>query len=128
MTERATRAQDELMSLFGKLNHEQLEVAVRSLIWLVHQFRSGVGLTEPFFIVPDNSLLQDIRHASEQDGRLARYVGIQSFAYFLRNYTNLDVRLVITPAIFFESIGRRELKSESEYKQLLRQLHGELAP
>jgi hypothetical protein len=128
LTEREQRTRDELGSLFKELSYEQLRVAVHSLRVLVWEFTNAVGLQEPYYVVPDNSLLQDIRHAFEQDGRLARYAGIQSFAYFLRNYTNLDVRLVITPAIFFESIGRRELKSESDYKQVLRQLHSELAP
>jgi hypothetical protein len=127
MTDRGTRAQDELMRLFEKLDLNQLAIAEHSLRVLVWEFTPAVGLPEPYYVVPDNSLLQDIRHASQQDGRLTRYVGIQSFAYFLRNYTNLDVRLVITPTIFFESIGRRELKSESDYKQALRQLHNELS-
>jgi hypothetical protein len=128
MTERGQRTRDEISSLFKELSHEQLYEAVYSLRVLVWELTSAVGLPEPYYVVPDNSLLQDIRHAFEPNGRLARYVGIRSFAYFLRNYTNLDVRLVITPAIFFESIGRRELKSESDYKQVLRQLHSELAP
>jgi hypothetical protein len=77
-----------------------------------------VGLPEPYFMVPDNSLLQDLRRASEEERRFPRYVAIEGFAYFLRNYTRLDTRIVITPTIFFESIGMRELRNEYEYREI----------
>jgi hypothetical protein len=124
---RGMSTRDDLLSLFGKLDLKQLNVAWRSLRILIWEFEHAVGLPEPYYLVPDNSLLQDIKHKSKNGERLARYVGIQSFAYFLRNYTRLDVRLVITPAIFFESIGRRELKSETEYRDALRQIYNDLS-
>jgi hypothetical protein len=88
----------------------------------------AVGLPEPYFMVPDNSLLQDIRRASEEERRFPRYVAIEGFAYFLRNYTKLNTRIVITSTIFFESIGMRELRNEYEYREILYQFRDDLKP
>jgi hypothetical protein len=128
VTERGQRTRDELGSLFKELSLEQLRVAVHSLFFLVHQFRNAVGLPEPCYIVPDNSLLQDLRRGAEQERRLPRYVAIRGLASFLKNYIKLDKRIVITPTIFFESIGMRELSDKSQYQEILRQFKNDLEP
>jgi hypothetical protein len=128
MTERGQRTRDEFGSLFKELSLEQFREAVHSLFFLVHQFRSAVGLPEPCYIVPDNSVLQDLRRGPEQERRLPRYAAIRGLAHFLKNYTKLDTRIVITPTIFFESIGMRELSDKSQYQEVLRQFKNDIEP
>ncbi|KAF0250488.1 MAG: hypothetical protein FD167_114 [bacterium] len=118
----------ELKTVFDSLSSEGQSKFIHDLLSLYELFRLGVGLPQPYYIIPDHSVLAAIRdfEIEGKEEERSRTLSFISLIFFLKAYTDYDLRLAISPLILYEWIERKELKDEASFKSELSRLHQHL--
>ena len=104
----------------------EVEVA-RFAQLLARQFLSSIGLPTPFFLVIDNSLIQDLLHAGKKAERKIRATALLFFTHYLKEKLAAPVYIAVTPITLYEFIGKRALRDEIDFKDSLLSLKTLLA-
>ncbi|WP_252179452.1 hypothetical protein [Endozoicomonas sp. 4G] len=101
------------------LDKKDKEKVLVYFAYLMDQFMPSSGFTEPHYLFIDNSILQDIKNKSSSQISYLRYLSTLIFSDFLSRKSKLDIKLAITPAIFYEFSGRKSLENEYKYQEIL---------
>lgn len=118
---------DHVADVYASFGEPDQAIFTRRLIALRDQFFLGVGQPQPYYVVPDHSLLVSLRDA-EKGGERAQYYAALAFFHFLAARTGYDVRLAVSPANLYEWNGARPLEKEEQFTATLETMHARLTP
>lgn len=90
-------------------------------------FVNGSELEGDIYLVLDNSVIQDFKHASNNRTREVRAWAYRAFSKFVSEWCSRTTRLGLTPAAVFEHIGRRLPSSEGQTRDSLAEIQALLS-
>lgn len=106
---------DEVVKAFRNFSEKDQRTFLTNINMFHDQFRLGIGLPQPYFILLDHSLLVSMRDAKRKENERASFLSLATFAHFLKQQPGYDIRVAITPLILFEWLEREPLRDEQQY-------------
>ena len=111
-------------NLLQTLNYENKINLLQHFDKLISQFISTTGLNKNIYIFMDNNVIQDAKFVNQNQNyadkdkiRIIRFISVYLFFDFIKKYTKLNIKLVISPVIFYELSGRKKIANEKAYDE-----------
>ncbi len=115
----------ELNSIINELNQEEKYTLLQNFIFLSNHLEFIFGMPEPWFIIVDNQILNDLKYQDNNKynvnnrKRYIRSVAVLMIFNFLKNYTEIDMAVTMTPCLFYEFNNKNVLADEKSFCDLL---------
>jgi len=119
---------DELKRKIRELDAGAKYEVFRHLDWLMMQILHSSGLEGPYYIFIDNCILQDAKNKSSNKFRSYRFLATCLFFRFLKDRTDLEIKIAIPASILYEFSGKRIFENENEYLSTVKLLWKCLEP
>lgn len=81
---------------------------------MINQFIGSIGVNKDINIFLDNNIIQDVKHSEDEERRL-RFIGVFLFFELLKTYLALNIKLVLSPVIFYEHTGKEKIHNNLDY-------------
>lgn len=91
-------------------------------LWFALSYASVYELPGPIYLVLDNSLIQAFKHRSSNAKRAVDALAFEAFCTFVRDWSDRESHLALSPMAIFEHTGRRPPASVAEVEQTLKGL------
>lgn len=95
-------------------------------LWFAQRYSATCELPGPVYLVLDNSLIQAFKHRPSNAKRAIDALAFEVFCTFVRDWSDRESHLALSPMAIFEHIGRRVPASVTEVKAMLDDLQQSL--
>jgi hypothetical protein len=113
---------NDVARIYASFSRKERQNFSQRLMYLYNQFYWAVGLPQPYYVILDHSVLVSIRDAGKESER-PLYQAVRTFFHFLQNYTDYDIRVVVSPANLYEWNETKPLKDEAQFTSSLRDIN-----
>lgn len=120
-----TKIAKNITDIIQDLNQQEKIIVIENLFFLLHNLEAIFGMTEPWLLIVDNQILNDLKYSEKNKcnlsnrNRYLRLIAVFMIFNFLVNYAIKEVGIVLTPCIFFEFNQRKIPKNiETFYSSL----------
>jgi hypothetical protein len=94
----------------------------RFTLWFAERYASAYELPGPIYLVLDNSVIQAFKHRRTNKKRAPQALAYEIFCSFVRDWSDRESHLALSPMAIYEHIGRRLPKSAAEVETILAEL------
>lgn len=91
-------------------------------LWFGSRYASAYELPGPIYLVLDNSLIQAFKHRQTNTKRAVDALAFETFCTFVRDWSDRESHLALSPMAIFEHTGRRPPASIAEVEHTLAEL------
>lgn len=91
-------------------------------LWFGTRYAAACELPGPIHLVLDNSLIQAFKHRQTNAKRAIDALAFENFCVFVRDWSDRESHLALSPMAVFEHIGRRLPDSAAEVERILADL------
>lgn len=91
-------------------------------LWFGSRYASAYELPGPIYLVLDNSLIQAFKHRQSNAKRAVDALAFENFCAFVRDWSDRESHLALSPMAIFEHTGRRPPASVAEVEHTLAEL------
>ncbi len=91
-------------------------------LWFGSRYASAYELPGPIYLVLDNSLIQAFKHRQANAKRAVDALAFETFCAFVRDWSDRESHLALSPMAIFEHTGRRPPASVAEVEHTLAEL------
>ena len=91
-------------------------------LWFGSRYASAYELPGPIYLVLDNSLIQAFKHRQTNTKRAVDALAFETFCTFVRDWSDRESHLALSPMAIFEHTGRRPPASVAEVEHTLAEL------
>lgn len=91
-------------------------------LWFGSRYALAYELPGPIYLVLDNSVIQAFKHRQANAKRAVDALAFETFCAFVRDWSDRDSHLALSPMAIFEHTGRRPPASVAEVEHTLAEL------
>ena len=112
----------ELNSIINELNQKEKYTLLQNFISLSNHLEFIFGMPEPWLIIVDNQILNDLKYQDNNKyhvnnrKRYIRSLAALMIFNFLKDYTEIDMAVTITPCLVYEFNNRNVLADKKSQK------------
>jgi hypothetical protein len=92
-------------------------------LWFCTRYTSAYELPGPIYLVLDNSLIQAFKHRQSNAKRAIDALAFETFCGFVRDWSDRESHLALSPMAIFEHIGRQPPASVAEVEYTIAELN-----
>lgn len=122
MSARHQQLTNHLEKALQGLGEKAILNCFRFTLWFAERYTSAYELAGPIYLVLDNSLIQAFKHRSTNAKRALDALAYETFCGFVRDWSDRESHLAISPMAVYEHIGRRVPASVVEVEATLAEL------
>ena len=115
----------KILSEINELDQKDKYTLLQDFIFLANHLEFIFGMPEPWFIILDNQILNDLKYQDKNKynvdnrKRYIRSVAVLMLFHFLENYTEIDIAVTMTPCLFYEFNNRNIIADKQSFCDLL---------
>lgn len=122
VTGKHQRLANGLQRALRGLDEDTILTCFRFTLWFVERYASAYELQGAIYLVLDNSLIQAFKHRQTNAKRALDALAYETFCRFVRDWSDRDSHLALSPMAVYEHIGRRVPNSAAEVEATLAEL------
>ncbi|MCC6917544.1 hypothetical protein [Nitrosomonas sp.] len=116
------RLADRLRTALQRLDDGAILRCFDLTLWFGSRYASAYELQGPIYLVLDNSLIQAFKHRQTNTKRAVDALAFKIFCAFVRDWSDRESHLALSPMAIFEHTGRRPPASVVEIEHALAEL------
>lgn len=113
------RLADRLRTALQGLDDDAILRCFDLSLWFGSRYASAYELQGPIYLVLDNSLIQAFKHRQTNTKRAVDALAFETFCTFVRDWSDRESHLALSPMAIFEHTGRRPPTSVSEVEHTI---------